>query len=76
MAVQPNFSIIGEMLLVLFDEKTQAHLTLLFRPKVRRFLSFLKMVVVMINTGLTLELSTTLVSSRKWSVSEKSEKKM
>jgi len=33
MAVQPNFSIIGEMLLVLFDEKTQAHLTLLFKPK-------------------------------------------
>lgn len=33
MAAQPNFSIIGEMLLVLFDEKTRAHLTLLFKSK-------------------------------------------
>jgi hypothetical protein len=29
MAIQPNFSIIGEMLLVFFNEKTRTHLTML-----------------------------------------------
>ena len=32
-ATQLGFSIMGEMLFVLFDEKTRTHLTLLFEPK-------------------------------------------